>query len=401
MFEVIGCSNILQQPTLSGLPADRLLHSQIRCDETATPVSRCNSVIEDVLLGLSAPIKDTGAELEVGRLPSVGVDREQLVQLFTNLISNAIKYRGSQTPRITVKAKRIADKWLFSVGDNGIGIDPLYADKIFDMFARLHGKGQYPGTGIGLAICKKIVTSHGGSIWVESKVGQGSVFLFTLPVVSNKGESKMNKTIQLLLVEDTPSDVRLTQEALKRSDISFDLQVLTDGVEAMNYLNGQVACAGALPDIILLDLNMPKKNGHEVLEEIQANDTLRLIPVVLLTVSERDEDVLEALRLKMNYYVSKPVTSQKLSTLIKAIHELHLVATMRSILDWFWREIRTRLQSRCLSSHKIPVRRFVVVSLKMPTLRLRLCLASPEIATLKFVLVSAKTRTQICPYWKF
>ncbi|MBY0550604.1 MAG: response regulator [Candidatus Obscuribacterales bacterium] len=299
-----------------------LIHSQITCDEIAKPVSCCASVMEEVLVGLAGPIRESGAKLDIGKLPRVGVAREQLVQLFSNLINNSIKYRSLESPHIAINAKRIGDMWLFSVSDNGIGIDPQYADKIFDMFARLHGKSQYPGTGIGLAICKKVVTSHGGTIWVESKLNQGAVFLFTLPVVSKLRRNKMSKTISLLLVEDTPSDVRLTQEALKRSDISFELKVSIDGVEAMDFLNEQVSSGGALPDIILLDLNMPKKNGHEVLEEIQANDNLRDIPVVLLTVSERDEDVMEALRLKMNYYVAKPVTAQKLSTLIKAIYEL-------------------------------------------------------------------------------
>lgn len=134
----------------------------------------------------------------------------------------------------------------------------------------------------------------------------------------------MQEGIEILLVEDTPSDVRLTQEALKRCDFKYDLAVVNDGVEAMDYLHRLKASATTqMPDVILLDLNMPRKNGHEVLEEIKADTELRQIPVILLTVSERDEDVMEALKLKMNYYVAKPVTSQKLSALIKSIYEVH------------------------------------------------------------------------------
>lgn len=133
----------------------------------------------------------------------------------------------------------------------------------------------------------------------------------------------MKHEIEILLVEDTPSDVRLTQEALKRSDLKYNMNVLNDGVEAMEYLNKLKETHQNMPDVILLDLNMPRKNGHEVLAEIKNDPVFRAIPVVLLTVSENDDDVMEALRLKMNYYVAKPVSASKLAALLKAIHQLH------------------------------------------------------------------------------
>lgn len=131
----------------------------------------------------------------------------------------------------------------------------------------------------------------------------------------------MKNKIEILLVEDSPSDIRLTEEALKRSDLQYELKVVHDGVEATDFLN-EGKKDKHLPDVILLDLNMPKKNGHEVLAEIKDDPALKKIPVVLLTVSQRDEDVMDALKLKLNYYIAKPVTSQKLSTLLRAIHEL-------------------------------------------------------------------------------
>lgn len=131
----------------------------------------------------------------------------------------------------------------------------------------------------------------------------------------------MKEKIQILLVEDTPSDVRLTEEALKRSDLSYELKVVDDGVKATDHLM-DAKKSGQFPDVILLDLNMPRKNGHEVLADIKADSDLKKIPVVLLTVSQQDEDVLEALKLKMNYYIAKPVTSQKLSSLLRSIYQL-------------------------------------------------------------------------------
>jgi light-regulated signal transduction histidine kinase (bacteriophytochrome) len=108
-------------------------------------------------------------------------DPTQLTQLFQNLLSNAIKFRSEAPCRISIEASQKADAWLFTVQDNGIGLDPQYAERIFVIFQRLNNRVDYPGTGIGLAVCKKIVERHGGSIWVQSEPGQGATFYFTLP----------------------------------------------------------------------------------------------------------------------------------------------------------------------------------------------------------------------------
>lgn len=300
-----------------------LLHSESSKVEDGKHATDCNSVLNEVLANLSTSIKDSEATFELDRLPRVAVQRLHLIQLFQNIISNAIKYRGSEPPLISITAEENATQWLFSVRDNGIGIDHKYANKIFDMFARLHGKSEYPGTGMGLAICKRIVTSHGGNIWVESTPGDGSIFFFTLPAVEKVRRKAMKDNIEILLVEDTPSDVRLTQEALKRSELKYEMNVVNDGEQAMEYLIRLKESHQDLPDVILLDLNMPRKNGHEVLAEIKNDSVLRAIPVVLLTVSENDEDVLEALKLKMNYYIAKPVSAPKLTALLSSIHQLH------------------------------------------------------------------------------
>jgi light-regulated signal transduction histidine kinase (bacteriophytochrome) len=133
------------------------------------------------LSNLRGSIEDAGAVLNVGPLPAVLADATQLTQLFQNLIGNAVKYRNQRRPEIQVAARPNGDEWVLSVKDNGIGIEPQYSERIFQMFQRLHAREEYSGTGIGLAICRKIVERHGGRIWVESRPGNGSTFLFTIP----------------------------------------------------------------------------------------------------------------------------------------------------------------------------------------------------------------------------
>ncbi len=142
-------------------------------------------VLKQVTEALQMVITENGANITHDPLPEVSGDETQLCQLFQNLISNGLKFRGDAPPEIHIGARREEDQWLFSVRDNGIGIDTEYFDRIFIIFQRLHGKQDYPGTGIGLAICKKIVQRHQGRIWVESQPGQGSTFYFTLPTLGD------------------------------------------------------------------------------------------------------------------------------------------------------------------------------------------------------------------------
>jgi PAS domain S-box-containing protein len=138
----------------------------------------CQAILNDVLHTLRIVVEENDAVITHGLLPTVQADRVQLFQLFQNLISNAIKFRSDKPPRIHIAAEPQNGQWLFSVKDNGIGIDPKYSERIFVIFQRLHSQDKYSGTGIGLAICKKIVERHGGRIWVESQPGKGATFYF-------------------------------------------------------------------------------------------------------------------------------------------------------------------------------------------------------------------------------
>jgi PAS domain S-box-containing protein len=150
-------------------------------------VSTDASVIVDASLeSLAAAIADSGARIECGPLPVVRADPMQMEHVFTNLIGNALKFRGMEKPVVRIGVAREGNFWQFSVSDNGIGIDPEYFERIFVIFQRLHLREEFAGTGIGLAICKKIVERHGGRIWVESAPGKGSTFLFTLRAESDQ-----------------------------------------------------------------------------------------------------------------------------------------------------------------------------------------------------------------------
>ena len=130
---------------------------------------------------LKGAIEESGAVITHDPLPMVMADERQFLHVLQNLLSNAIKFRGSGPPRAHVSAERRGGEWLFSVRDNGIGIDPQYAERIFVIFQRLHTNAEYPGTGIGLSLCKKIVERHGGRMWMESQLGHGATFYFTVP----------------------------------------------------------------------------------------------------------------------------------------------------------------------------------------------------------------------------
>lgn len=141
-----------------------------------------NAVFDQALKNLKMVVEDTGAIINHDPLPTVMADSVQMVQLVQNLIANAIKFHGDEPPRIHVAAKQNQGEWTFSVKDNGIGLENQNSERIFLIFQRLHGKGEYQGSGIGLAICKKIVGRHGGHIWCESEPGKGSTFFFALPI---------------------------------------------------------------------------------------------------------------------------------------------------------------------------------------------------------------------------
>lgn len=171
---------------MQNLINDLLAYSRVGTRVKEFKPTDCEAVLQRVLTNLQVAMADTDATVTHDPLPTVWGDEGQLGQLLQNLIGNAIKFHGPALPTVHVGAQREDENWLFTVRDNGIGLDPQYADRIFVIFQRLHNKEEYPGTGIGLAICKKIVERHDGRIWVESQPGQGTTFYFTLPLLAEE-----------------------------------------------------------------------------------------------------------------------------------------------------------------------------------------------------------------------
>lgn len=172
----VNGANRMQQ-----LIRDLLEYSRVGTRGGAFAPVDCGELIATVIGDLGAAIAEADATVVAGELPTVSADRSQLRQLFQNLMENALRYRSAAPPAVRIAASREGDEWHFVVRDNGIGIAPEYAERIFVLFQRLPTQAEYPGTGIGLAVCKRIVERHGGRIWVESAAGEGATFHFTLP----------------------------------------------------------------------------------------------------------------------------------------------------------------------------------------------------------------------------
>lgn len=161
---------------------DLLLYSRIDTQGKEMAPVDMEEVVSKTLILLKVPMEESKADIIVHPLPTINADESQMIQVMQNLIANALKFHGPERPVIKVSSTQGGKEWTFAVKDNGIGLNMQYADKIFQMFQRLHTKEEYPGTGVGLAVTKKIIERHGGRIWVESEEGKGATFFFTIPI---------------------------------------------------------------------------------------------------------------------------------------------------------------------------------------------------------------------------
>jgi PAS domain S-box-containing protein len=261
---------------------DLLTYSHAATKPDDMECTDCNIIVKEVLVNLENTIERNGAVIHVGKLPEIKSTRGQLARLFQNLISNAIKYRKKENPEISIEAKKDGAEWVFSIKDNGIGLEMEYAEQIFVMFRRLHNREKYPGTGIGLATCKKIIESHGGRIWVESKPDEGSTFFFTIPDPSAKLPLQ---GMRILLVDDSEDMELFVGRYLLGELGGASVDVANNG-----ELGIEMGKRGAY-DLILMDIQMPLRNGFEATEALRRSGFQR--PIVAFTgqKSERDKEV--------------------------------------------------------------------------------------------------------------
>ena len=172
------------------LITDFLMYSRVGTERAVKEEVDCNLALKDAIANLELAIKESKATIKQFTLPKIYGNFVQITQVFQNLIANAIKYQGESTPAIDISAEKKDGMWLFAVKDNSIGIEQWFSERIFIVFQKLHDHRKYPGSGIGLALCKRVIEKHSGKIWFESEVGKGTTFLFTLPVLEEKKKGK-------------------------------------------------------------------------------------------------------------------------------------------------------------------------------------------------------------------
>jgi len=317
---------------------DLLAYSRVGTRGRPLVPTSTQRALEGALANLRVAMEESGAEVEVvaGPLPTVSGDETQLVQLFQNLVGNALKFRGEWPVRVAVRAEGGpgSGEWLFTVEDNGIGIEAGQVERIFVIFQRLHNRAEYGGTGIGLAVCKKNSRAAWGQDLGRVRRRCRTGKQVPLHAQSGRGSSRKRgfvrgdmpnpEPVEILLVEDNPGDARLMREALKEGRMESNLHHVKDGVEAMVYLRRMADDGVPPPDLVLLDLNLPRKSGREVLAEVKSDERLKLIPVVVMTTSEAEKDLVESYGHHANAYVVKPMDLDSFADVVRALEAFWL-----------------------------------------------------------------------------
>jgi signal transduction histidine kinase len=311
------------------LQADPLPVERATCD--------ANELVQQALKNLAQHASDVEHELCIGELPNVYCNAVQLTNVFQNLIGNALNYGDKAVTRISISCKTEELHHIFCVEDNGAGIDPRHTHQLFQPFKRLN-PGMTRGSGLGLALCKKIIDNHRGRIWVESRLGQGTQVFFSLPALPNTdlredsappawsaSEPAPDRELaHVLLVEDNEADVVLTQVLLQETDgLQFHIHAVSNGEHALQWLTN---ADNPTIDLILLDINMPVMDGFTFLQALRGEARYAATPVIMCSTSEEPGDLTKARKFGVAAYVTKPV---RLEQIEEPLHDIASLALNR------------------------------------------------------------------------
>ncbi|HYO61116.1 MAG TPA: PAS domain S-box protein [Actinomycetota bacterium] len=304
---------------------DLLEYSRLGADDLAITAVDLGEVTRRVLQVLANAIAETGAEVTVGDLPEVAGDAIKIEQVVRNLVANALKFRREdERPRVAIRSERIPGAWQVSVVDEGIGIELRHADRVFEMFQRLHGRKDFPGTGVGLTICKRIVDRHGGRIWFEPNDPHGTRFHFTIP----DRDRTPRRSVVVLLVEDNPGDVLLMRQGLATWNQPTEVFVASDGEDALAFLRREGRHADApVPDLVVLDVNLPRLKGGELLARMRTDPSLERIPVAVMSSSSNEGGIAAAYDARTTCFVLKPMDVAEYRAAVRGVERFWTVAT--------------------------------------------------------------------------
>lgn len=304
---------------------DLLEYSRIGAEDLAFERVDLREVATRVLAVLQPAIDEAAADVVVADLPELTADTIKVELVLRNLVGNAVKFRREdEPPRVTVAAERSGDAWRVTVADNGIGVDERHSERVFEMFQRLHTRDRFPGTGVGLAICRRIVELHGGRIWLEPNAPHGTRFHFTLPDRDAPGA----RVVHVLVVEDNPGDVLLMKQGLAAWDQAVEVHHASNGEAALELLRRQGRHADApRPDLVILDVNLPRLGGGEVLARMRGDPALASIPVAVMSSSSYEAGITAAYDSLTTCFVAKPMDVPDYRAAVRAIERFWMTAT--------------------------------------------------------------------------
>ncbi|HYP23572.1 MAG TPA: PAS domain S-box protein [Actinomycetota bacterium] len=306
---------------------DLLAYSRLGSEAVAVTAVDLGVVAGRVVDVLAVAIHEAGAEVTVDDLPEVAADAIKIEQLLRNLVANALKFRREdEAPRVHIDAGRVAGGCRICVSDNGIGIEPRHSERVFEMFQRLHTRDEFPGTGVGLTICKRIVDLHEGRIWFEPNEPHGTRFCFTIP----DRDRVEQEAVHVLLVEDNPGDVLLMRQGLATWNHPVEVHVVSNGEEALDFLRREGPHAGAAaPDLVLLDVNLPRLKGDEVLARMRADPSLERIPVAVMSSSSAEARIAAAYDSTTTTFVLKPMDVPEYRAAVRDVERFWTIAARR------------------------------------------------------------------------